>query len=165
MVRTSTESICSEISTWKSDVVISQEAIISSINDSSNLNHLRQAQSSHLVEASEQFLSQYGQWLVNRNNQTTDGAEPVSMTNNMGDCNDRKPSSESLTLLLQMQGQLTDLAQQIDFLANSPSVPRDHSFSITSDKLRETGELISYLARGIRQLLAHFWYVLPMSNK
>lgn len=157
MVRTSIESIYSEISILKNDTAISQEAIISLINDSSGLNQLRQARSNHLVEASEQLFSRRQQFLAIRKKPTAGGAEPTLMTNNVGDYNHRRPSSENLTLLLQMQGQLKDLAQQVSLLAESTSAIRDCSFSRTPDKVRETSDLISYLARGICQLLAHFW--------
>lgn len=156
MVQTSIESICSEINILKNDTAISQEAIISLIGDSSGLNQLRQARSNHLVEASEQVLSQHQQFLASRKKLSTGGAKPTLMTNNVGDYNYRRPSSENLTLLLQMQGQLKDLAQRVSLLAESPII-NDCSFSRTQDKVRETNELLLYLARGTCQLLAHFW--------
>jgi hypothetical protein len=163
MVQTSTERICSEIRMLKNDTTISQEAIISLINDS-GLIQLRQARSNKLVEASEQLLSRRWQWLANRKKLSTGGAGHTSTTNNVGDYSHRKPSSDNLTVLLQMQGQLDDFAQQISLLADSPSVTRDRSFSKSPDRIRETSELISYLARGICQLLAHFWYAVPIGN-
>jgi hypothetical protein len=162
MVQASTESICTEISILKNNATISQEAMISLINDNNGFGQLRQAQSNHLVEASEQLISQHGQWLANRKKQTTSGAEPASIINDIEDDYDRRPSSENLTLLLQMQRQLEDLAQQVALLAESPSVTRDRPFPVTQDKVKETSELILYLARGIRQLLAYFWYALPI---
>lgn len=162
MVQTSLETVCSEISILKNDISTSQEAIISFINGNSGLHQLRQARSNHLVEASEQLLSRHQQFLAKREKLITGMAEPKLMTNND---NHRRPSSENLTLLLQMQGQLRDIAQQISRFAESPSERRDCSFSRTPDKVRETSGLISYLARGICQLLAHFWYAVPMDNE
>lgn len=159
VVRTSTESICSEISSWKNDPIHAQEALIAFINNNNGFSLLRQAQRSHLIEASEQLLSQNGPWLASGKKQNTDGVEPTPVTNDIGDYNHRRPSSENLTLLLQMQGELRDLAHQVALLSNSPSITRDRLFPKAPHEVRQASKLILYLVRGIRQLLAHFWYV------
>lgn len=124
-VQTSTESICSEISSWKNDTTNAPEALIAFINNSNGLSLLRQAQRNHLFEASEQLLSQNRPWLASGKKQNTDGVEPTPVTNDVRDHNRQRPSSKNLTLLLQMQGELKDLAHQVALLSNSPSITRD----------------------------------------
>jgi hypothetical protein len=164
MMQVNTADIRAHIEAKNVEVKMFQQAIkslllyINKANNSLDRTH-QQGKCNSPMKSSGQSPPHLEQWQEHEIDQNINWVDAVVWTNSMHRGNGQAPSSEALTVLLQMQKQLTDLGQKLVQLDYSSSAPQYQVDLTRANGLREFSDVIAYLVRCIRQLLICIWYI------